>query len=198
MHHDALRSTFIKSLKVRTIFPFYIKNVNEKFFSEIANNPNKTFVKKVLPKIENEFDPDDIEAIRVVENLKKPEKIQQMINFALKKIIALTGNKKAELFSQIGTDEFKEPLYIRTKGNFTDLEILGDVHEDRRFSYSINIEPESYLFSFVEQLQLAFYLDHETNRISGGFSLNWGNSAHDLTFEGAVEEVFIRTMIKKF
>lgn len=192
------KQTFIKSLKVRTIFPFYIKNVNEKFFSEIANNPNKTFVKKVLPKIESEFDPDDIEAIKVIENLKKPEKIQRMINFALKKIVALTGTQKTELFAKSGIDEFKEPLYIRAKSNFSDLEILGDIHEDRRFSYSINIERDSYLFAFVEQIQLAFYLDHETNRISGGFSLNWGNTVHDLSFDDAVEEVFVRTMIKKF
>lgn len=189
---------FIKSLKMRLIFPFYIKNVNEKFFSEIANNPNKRFIKKILPQIENEFEKDDIDAIKTIESLKKPEKIQRMINSSLKKIAALTGKNNIELFTKVGTDEFQEPLYIKTKGNFSDLEILGDVHEDRRFSYSINIDPECYLFNFIEQLQLAFYLDHETNRISGGFSLNWGNSAHDLEFDDAIETVFIQTMIKKF
>ena len=165
-------SGFIKSFKTRLIFPFYIKNVNEKFFSEIANNKNPQFINKILPKIENEFDAEDLEAIRTIESLRKPEKIQRMINFALKKIDAIAGTNEHGLFQQIGTDEFRQPLFIREKGSFSDLEIVGDVHEDRRFSYSINIEPESYLFDSVEQIQMAFYLDHETNRISGGFSLN--------------------------
>ncbi|AAT27574.1 MPN338 family protein [[Mycoplasma] mobile] len=192
------KETFIKSLKTRTIFPFYIKNVNEKFFSNLNNHQNKIFLKKILPRIENELENEELQAIKTIENLAKPEKILRMINLALKKVAALTGTRNTELFQKIGKDEFNEPLFIRIKANHNDLEILGDKHEDSRFSYAININRDNYLFPFIEQIQLAFYLDHETNRISGGFSLNVGNDETDLDFKESVDKVYFYSIMKKF
>lgn len=192
------KEIFIKSLKTRTIFPFYIKDVNEKFFSNLNNHQNKIFLKKILPKIENELEHEELEVIKTIENLAKPEKILRMINLALKKIAALTGTKSSELFEKVGTDEFKEPFFIRIKSGFNDLEILGDKHEDFRFSYAINISRDNYLFPFIEQIQLAFFLDQETNRVSGGFSLNRGNEENNLDYEESVENVYFYSVMKKF
>ena len=41
-----------KGLKIKNLTPFYIDEINDKFFTSLQNHPNRFFVNKVLPKIQ--------------------------------------------------------------------------------------------------------------------------------------------------
>lgn len=189
---------FINALKQHFIFPFFISNVNEMFFSELNDIRNKPYLKKVLHIIENHLNDKEIEKLKLIQNLTRPDKIKNMINLTLRKIIALTGTEGNDFFLQIGKDQFQQPLFINNEDNFEDLDIIGNVHADRRFSYVININPHNYLFKLFEEIQLAFYIDQDTNKISGAFSLNKNGQNSDLLFDNCVDTIYFQSLITKF
>lgn len=193
-----LEAAFVKNLKFRTIFPFYINNVNEKFFDGYMLTNNQIILKNIIPKLRQNWKPEELQIIQSIQNLKKPEQIQAMLNFALKKIVKHTLINSQPIFQQVGLDNFNDPLYVRINKNFSNLEILGDVHEEHRFTYSINVNKDDPLFDLSEQIQLAFYVDKEKNQISGGFSINSGKDDVDLSFLECIDKHYLLSIIKKF
>ena len=62
-------------IKVKNIWPFYIENINEKFFESLSNYSNKAFANKILPKIQKNFDEDEMEKFNELDSLTKNSKI---------------------------------------------------------------------------------------------------------------------------
>lgn len=83
----------IKSFSIQNIYPFYIDNINDKFFTSLNHHPNKKFVTKILPKIKKTLEEEELEKFIEIDNLAKYEKVSLMLNLALKKIVSKTDRK---------------------------------------------------------------------------------------------------------
>lgn len=186
-------------LKIKNIVSFYIDDINDKFFTSLKNHPNKSFVNKVLPKIQKNLDEDELEEFLEIDNLTKNDKIKFMLNNILKKIASKSGKDNCELFRNHGLDLSKQDLYIKHIENRSDVKIVGDVNLDRRYEYGIDINPESYLYKYLTQIQLSFFLEDETKMLSGGFSLNKEFIyKQGMTFTEVISNIYFYSLIKHF
>ena len=121
-----------------------------------------------------------------------------MLNAVLIKIATLTSSNNHVLFQRLGFNEFNDPIYIRNNKSFASIEVVGDVLEEYRFTYAINISKDDPLFKIVEQLQLGFYVDRSKNQISGAFSLNSGKERGDLNFDDSLNRYYVLSLVKRF
>ncbi|EGZ30959.1 MPN338 family protein [Malacoplasma iowae] len=186
-------------LKIKNLTPFYIDEINDKFFTSLQNHPNRFFVNKVLPKIQKNMDEDELEKFVEIDNLTKNNKIKLMLNLALKKIASKTGSENCDLFFVQETDKFNEPLYIKNIIPESDVEVLGDTSLDRKYDFAIDINPNSYLYTYISQLQLSFFLDDESKLLSGGFSFNKVfNDSEGIDFLECVDKIYFYNLIKHF
>ena len=119
----------IVSLKIENIFPFYIDNVNIKFFNSLNQIPNKKFVNKILPKIAKTLEGEELQKFIEIDNLTKFEKVSLMLNLALKKIVSKTGSYECDIFKVQNYDKFNEPMYIKNIERDKDIEIISQVEE---------------------------------------------------------------------
>ncbi|WP_036499163.1 MPN338 family protein [[Mycoplasma] testudinis] len=189
----------IKNIKIRNVYPFYIDDVNDKFFISLNNHPNKKFVSKVLPKIKKNLVEDELEKFIEIDNLAKNEKVLLMLNLALKKIASKTGSINNDIFKVQSYDKFKEPLYIRLLEEDKEIELVSDNQSERRFNFVVDINPTSYLFDYIKSLRLSFYLDEDTKILSGGFALTLVNqTSEDLPFESVVSEIYLTSLIRHY
>ena len=180
-----------KGLKIKNLTPFYIDEINDKFFTSLQNHPNRFFVNKVLPKIQKNMDEDELEKFVEIDNLTKNNKIKLMLNLALKKIVSKTGSENCDLFFVQENDRFNEPLYIKNIIPERDIEVLGDTSLDRKYDFAIDINPNSYLYTYISQLQLSFFLDDESKLLSGGFSFNKVfNDTNGIDFLECVDKIY--------
>ncbi|MEG1821220.1 MAG: hypothetical protein RR201_03170, partial [Malacoplasma sp.] len=190
---------FIKQLKVKNICPFYIDNINNKFFTSLKNHPSKKFINKVLPKIQKNLSEIEINKFYEIDNLTKVDKIKLMLNLCLKKIVSKTGNINGDFFTIQEMDKFDEPLYIKEIINYGDIQLVGDEYDDRRYNFSIEINPNIYLNKYVEEIQLSFFLDEDNKVLSGGFSWNFKQLKKSvISFDESIDKVYIDTLIKYF
>lgn len=188
-----------KGLKIKNLTPFYIDEINDKFFTSLQNHPNRFFVNKVLPKIQKNMDEDELEKFVEIDNLTKNNKIKLMLNLALKKIVSKTGSENCDLFFVQENDRFNEPLYIKNIIPERDIEVLGDTSLDRKYDFAIDINPNSYLYTYISQLQLSFFLDDESKLLSGGFSFNKVfNDTNEIDFLECVDKIYFYKLIKHF
>ncbi len=188
-----------KGLKIKNLTPFYIDEINDKFFTSLQNHPNRFFVNKVLPKIQKNMDEDELEKFVEIDNLTKNNKIKLMLNLALKKIVSKTGSENCDLFFVQENDRFNEPLYIKNIIPEKDIEVLGDTSLDRKYDFAIDINPNSYLYTYISQLQLSFFLDDESKLLSGGFSFNKVfNDTNGIDFLECVDKIYFYKLIKHF
>lgn len=186
-------------LKIKNLTPFYIDEINDKFFTSLQNHPNRFFVNKVLPKIQKNMDEDELEKFVEIDNLTKNNKIKLMLNLALKKIVSKTGSENCDLFFVQENDRFNEPLYIKNIIPERDIEVLGDTSLDRKYDFVIDINPNSYLYTYISQLQLSFFLDDESKLLSGGFSFNKVfNDTNGIDFLECVDKIYFYKLIKHF
>lgn len=186
-------------LKIKNIFSFYIDDINDKFFTSLKNHPNRYFVNKVLPKIKKNFDKDELEQFLEIDNLTKNNKIKLMLNLALKKIASKTGTDDCELFDSNEKDKFGAQLFIKQLLQKSDSQVLSDANIDRRYEYVIDINKKSYLYKYLSNIQLSFFLEDESKMLSGGFSLNKTfNDKAGLTFQQVISDIYLYSLIKHF
>ena len=188
---------FVNDLKIRNLFPFYIENVNTKFFSSIQNVYKSKQAKNVPSFIKSRLDSDEIKKFWQFQDISSHENINLLINQLVTQLASKLGDSKG-LFNKKGFTKFNQTLYVEEKYEIYDLKIIGDVYSDRRFIYAIDINPSSYLFEFLEQIQIFFYLDEKKKLVSGAFSLNWGNDNKSNSDENAIEKVYLNSFIKLF
>lgn len=188
---------FVNDLKVRTIFPFYIDNVNESFFGSIKKYNNKAFNRRIASKLHN-LKIEEIKKIKELENISSHESLLLLINRVIKKIVSRTGNKKFDLFVEKDIDKNNQPVYVEEKNEIYDFKVIGNVQSERRYIYAIDVDKHSYLFKYVEQIQFSFYLDEKNKMVSGGVSWNWGNDNKPNDNEDVKEKVYITSLIKYF
>ena len=192
----------IVSLKIENIFPFYIDNVNIKFFNSLNQIPNKKFVNKILPKIAKTLEGEELQKFIEIDNLTKFEKVSLMLNLALKKIVSKTGSYECDIFKVQNYDKFNEPMYIKNIERDKDIEIISDNLSDRRYNFAIETNPNSYLNSYVKKISLSFYLDDENKILSGGFSLQL--SSHEakdingISEEKLIDDIYISNLIRHY
>lgn len=190
---------FIQQLKVKNICSFYIDNINDKFFTSLKNHPSKKFINKILPKIQKNLNEIEMNKFYEIDNLTKVEKIKLMLNHSLKKIVSKTGNSDGDFFAVQEIDKFNEPLYIKEIMNYGDIQLVGDEYDDRRYNFSIEINPNIYLYKYIEEIQLSFFLDEDNKILSGGFSWNHKQIPKKIiNFDEAIDKVYIDTLIKYF
>lgn len=188
-------------IKIRNIWPFYIDNINDKFFDSLSNHPNKIFVNKVLPKIQKNLSEDELEKFNEIDSLTKNSKIMLMLNLALKKIVSKTGSKNCDLFSIFDTNKFNEPIYIKSLTFDNDTYSVvnkSKFDNDRKYDYIIEINKSSYLKKYISSIQLSFFLDNDIKMLSGGFSLNVEYSKSTKDFNDCVTKVYLNSLIKHF
>lgn len=189
---------FLKTLRFRTIFPFHIKNINDQIFDSYRLATSLQKLSKTIPSLNTEINDGQWHMVEEISNWKKPEQIRHLLNNVLIKIAHLTSSDNHVLFQEIGRDRLNHPLYIRNNKDFATLKVLGDVLEDYRFTYVINISKQDPLFKLVEQIQLGFYLDKDKKQISGAFSLNSGKEDHDLDFGSSLSRHYVLELVKRF
>lgn len=188
---------FVSDLKVRTIFPFFIDNINNNFFGSLKKYHNKVLNKKIASKLSN-LKLDELKKIKDIENISSNEMIKLLIDRVIKKIVAKTGNKKCDFFVEKSRDKNGNPIFVEIKNELHDFEIIGNLNKQRRHIYAIDVNKQSYLFNYVEQIQVTFYLDEKNKMISGGISWNWGNDNKPDSTENLVDKVYINSFVKYF
>ncbi|WP_391591654.1 hypothetical protein MCAV_06160 [[Mycoplasma] cavipharyngis] len=195
---DNFENTTIKRLKLKEIFPFYISDINDKFFISLNNHPNKTFTQKVLPVLMKNLKEEDIEELNSLDNLTKAEKIKLMLNLTLKKIIAKTNGSKFKFF-KAQSNLNNNPIYIDYMHNYNQEGSNQDEFSqiERRYNFFIDIDNQSYLHKYIQQIQLSFYLDEDNEILSGGFSLNY-ETHENISFADSVQKIYLRTLIRNF
>lgn len=189
---------FVNDLKIRNLFPFYIENVNSKFFSSLQNVSKNRQTKNLPHFIKSRLDSDEIKKFWQFHDISNHDNIGLLINQLVSQMASKLGNNKTGLFKVKGLTKFEQNQYVQEKFEIYDFKIIGDVQADRRFIYAIDIDPKSYLFEFLEQIQIFFYLDEKKKLVSGGFSLNWGNDNRPDSDENAIEKVYLNSFIKLF
>lgn len=199
---SAKNLTKFNGIKIKNIWPFYIDNINDKFFDSLSNHPNKILVNKILPKIQKNLSEDELEKFNEIDSLTKNSKIMLMLNLALKKIVSKTGSKNCDLFNILGKNKFNEPYYIKSLTFDADSYASGNKSKfdnDRKYDYIIEINNDSYLKKYISSIQLSFFLDNDIKMLSGGFSLNSDYVDKKSTdFLGIVTNIYFNSLIKHF
>lgn len=196
---DNKKQNDFNGLKINNIFSFYIDDINDKFFTSLKNHPNRYFVNKVLPKIKKNFDEDELEKFTEIDSLTKNNKIKLMLNLALKKIASKTGTDDCELFAFNEKDQFGDYLFINQITPRDEAKILGDANIDRKYQFGIDINSKSYLYKYISQIQLSFFLEDESKMLSGGFSLNKSFVENvGISFTNTISQIYFYSLIKHF
>lgn len=199
MNNYNKQSDFINKLKLRNFFPFYIENVNNKFFSTVNKKVNKnTFGKNKYQKIITDLDKEEIAKFNNSQAILDHDNIQSLLNQIAWKIVAKTGNNQYDFFVSDGTTNYGHPQYVKEKFEFYDLKIVGNKYTDKRYIYSIDIDKNSYIYDFIEQIQIAFFIDEKNKTITGGFSLNDGQDKLLNSFKEIVEKIYLNSIVKNF
>lgn len=181
----------VKSLKSRIIFPFHINEISKEVLSKYEQSNGLNDLLEVNQKQYTDW----LIRFRL---LKKPEQMKRILNLWLTKFGLLTSTNGRYLFQAFNEDEQKNPIFIRHNKSFSSVQVLGDVLDDYRFTYAININKDDPMFKLIEQVQIGFYIDSEHQQITGGFSLNNGKENTDLSVKQCVEQYYILTLVKKF
>lgn len=192
------RSDFINKFKIRNFFPFYIENINNQFFSTVKKTNKNLFTRNKFQNFISDLDKEEMEKFNDSQAILDHDNIQSLLNQIVWKIVAKTGNNKYDLFLADGHTNYGHPQYVKEKNEFYDLKILGNVYSDKRYIYSIEIDPESYLYDFVEQIQIAFFIDEKNKTITGGFSLNLGQDKLLNSFDEIIRKMYMNSLIKNF
>lgn len=195
---ETKKNNFINTLKLRNFFPFYIDNVNRKFFSTVNKVNRHRFTKNKYQKFINKLDKEEIHKFNTSQSILDHDNIQSLLNQIAWKIVAKTGNSKYDFFLKDGQTAYKHPQYVKENNEFYDLKILGNPHTDKRYIYSIDIDKNNYLYDFVEQIQVAFYIDEKNQTITGGFSLNLGKDKVLNSFNEILERIYLNDLLKTF
>ncbi len=190
-------------IKVKNIWPFYIENINEKFFESLSNYSNKAFANKILPKIQKNFDEDEMEKFNELDSLTKNSKILLMLNSLLRKIVSKTGSKNNDLLYCFEKNKFNEPVFIKSlafENNFYAHANKSKFDNERKYDFLIEINNDSYLKKYFSNIQLSFFLEEEAKMLSGGFSINFNQITENKTneFEQMMNSVYLHSLIKHF
>ncbi|QZX49465.1 MPN338 family protein [Mycoplasma sp. E35C] len=188
----------LEKLNISTTYPFYIDNVNVKFFNSLQQHPNKYFVNKILPKIKNQLDSDELEKLKELDDLTRKDRIKLMLNLALKKIVSKTGSADYDFFKIINYDQFHEPLYISEKESSIN-ELANETYQERRYNYYIDVNKDSYLYQYAHRINLWFYLNEENKILSGSFSFELVDlDEQDLNDEMIYEKIYLVSLVRYF
>lgn len=189
-------------IKVKNIWPFYIENINEKFFESLSNHSNKVLVNKILPKIQKGFDEDEMEKFNEIDSLTKSSKILLMLNLILQKIVSKTGSSTSDLLYCFEKNRFNEPVYIKPltfENNFYAHANKSKFDNERKYDFLIEIDRNSYLKKYISNIQLSFFLEDEAKMLSGGFSINLEQiSDSNNEFQEMVNSIYLHSLIKHF
>ncbi|MDC4163653.1 MPN338 family protein [Mycoplasma bradburyae] len=188
----------LEKLSISTTYPFYIDNVNIKFFNSLQQHPNKYFVNKILPKIKSQLDQEELDKLKELDDLTRKDRIKLMLNLALKKIVSKTGSADYDFFKIINYDQFHEPLYISEKETAINELVHGNFHE-RRYNYYIDVNKNSYLYQYAHRINLWFYLNEENKILSGSFSFELVNLDDQMLDSDAIyEKIYLVSLVKYF
>ncbi|RXY96687.1 hypothetical protein D8X55_02870 [Malacoplasma penetrans] len=192
-------NSYIKKFKIRNFLPFYIEKVDNKFFSGTSTNINKhNSVKSKNKKMIAKLDPEESVKFFDSQGIVDHNNIKYLLNQIIWKLVAKTGNKIYDLFSTVETTSWGQPLFLFEKFEFEDLKIIGNTLAEKRYIYCLNIDPQSYLYNFIEQIEIAFVIDEKKKNISGGFFLNSGQFLQLDSFDEIIEKFYYNSMIKSF
>ncbi|GAA5414369.1 hypothetical protein [Ureaplasma ceti] len=157
------------------VFPFFINNVKHEFFSVFKPEPKPSFfnfhkdnkINKNLRARWNDIHKNSAE-----------QGILYVLNQIFSKIVGDTGTKEIELFDVLQTENDKPFFVIADDSNNLRTDILGDFHEDKRFSYKVQVNKKSYLADFIQAMKFNFYFDETLNKIDG--AIIWESDNNEL------------------
>ncbi|MEG1353799.1 MAG: hypothetical protein RSC65_02405 [Malacoplasma sp.] len=188
----------IANFKTRIIFPFYIDNIHEIFFSNFEYKSKRAF-DKLFPKLKENMEIDEINKIYESYNLTTPSSIQKILNHSINKISMVTSNLDDDIFYSKSTDKFNNKIYVDEKNDVNDFNIIGNIDSTRRYNYSLNLRKEGRLFRLVEQIQFSFYLDEKSHMMSGAVSFNWGKlSSLSFDFAQGHQKTYLMHLLRVF
>lgn len=193
-----VNNNLIANFKTRIIFPFYVDNVSEIFFTNFQYKSSTTF-NKLFPKLKDHIEIEEINKIYESYNLTTPSSIQKILNHSINKISIIASNFDNDIFFSKSTDKQNNKIFIDEKKDVNDFNIIGSIDSSKRYNYSLNLNKDSYLFKLVEQLQFSFYLDEKGQMLSGAVSFNWGKmSSLSFDFTQGYEKAYLLHLLKVF
>lgn len=195
-----VKETEYNGIKIKNIFPFYVDNVNNRFFENFFSNYNSRFIVKTINKIKKKLNDDEREKFNEIENLTKSSKILLMLNLALCKIVSKTGSKTADLFEVISKNKLQENQYISNLQFHNDLYTKDNQakwDKEHKYDFYILINEKSYLKKYLSNLQLSFFLDVDSELLAGGISLN-SEYLDCQDYNKIIDKIYFHTLVKHF
>ncbi|WP_162150909.1 MPN337 family protein, partial [Mycoplasmoides pirum] len=191
---------FLNELKIRNTYSFYISNLNQIFFDlNSYKYKNNLFYKRLISDLKKDQKKINIDELLNIEKISHHETFQNLLNKIVVKINSLLGDKDNPAFVFEQRNEWGVPIYVTEEKDYSDLKILGDKSSQKRYMFQININPNSYLFSYVDQIQIFFCIDDKNKIVSGAFSLNQGiNSELTNSKETLSEKIFLNNLYRYF
>lgn len=167
---------------------FYINNISHDFDLDLQDyhfNEDET------------IDKEDLEEIKNFNKLTKSSVVIKIINSVFNRIASLTTSKEGELFLNLSKD-FEDPKFIEyDKNNDFSQSILGNLHTNKMYSFVAKVNPNNHLYRFTDKLNIMFYLEQDTNRLVGGFTLNkLDNDSNN--FDDTLNDFYLSNLINSF
>lgn len=180
------------------MFPFFINKVDEKFFKneEIVS---KHFHLKYKHKRSKFYKSNKIlfEDYEKLLDLPNEDKVSTIINAIVKKMVMKTGNKKSEFFKILGQKE-GQPVFVGLDNDYAlKKQILANYHDEKRFSYKLEVDENSHLAKLAKKINLSFYLDHTKKKIIGAFSFE-GIDRNNFNLVDAIDDFYLSNFIFSF
>lgn len=193
-----VNNNLIANFKIRIIFPFYVDNISKIFFTNFQYKRSTAF-NKLFPKLKETMEIEEINKIYESYNLATPLSIQKILNHSINKISAIASNFDNDIFYSKSTDKANNKIFIDEKKDKNDFNIVGSIDSSKRYTYSLNLHKNSYLFKLAEQLQFSFYLDEKSETLSGAVSFNWGKmSMMSFDFNKGYGKTYLIHLLKVF
>ena len=109
---------FINDLKTRIVLPFYIDEVNPRFFDSLQKYRNHGLSTKILSKIEKNIGLKEVKKILDTESISDHNTILLLINRIIKKIVAKIFTQIEDIFMLLILIEVLICSSILNKYNF--------------------------------------------------------------------------------
>ena len=191
--------SLIKNFKIKNFLPFYIEKVNHKFFSGTNTKISKQgYLKSKKYKTIAQLDPEEAIKFKSSQAILDHNNIRDLLNQIIWKINDKTGSADNKLFVPFENKDNLENLFVIEKHEFEDLKVIGDNFAEKRYIYCLDINRDSYLYNFIEQIELAFVIDEKKKNVSGGFSLNCGHFNQLDSFEKVIKKFYLNSMTNAF
>ena len=185
---NSKKHDIISDANIKSCYFFYINNISKNFDLDLQDYHFDE---------SDELKQGDLENLKEFQQITKSSTVIKVINKVFNRIASLTTSKNNSLFVNLNGQN-DEPFYLSyDKNNDFSSNILGNIHTNKMYSFTSYVSKNSYLYRFVDQLSIMFYLQQDTNRIVGGIVLNKLDKDSD-NFNDTFEDFYLSNLVNTF